>query len=145
MRSPTGSDSAIAKPDGREVLPARNPMDTTYADKQTDLALEYLKEQRDQPDPELLRKLNWSKEDMQRFIDRWSKAKEEAKTDPDKKRDLDAALRSLGLKKSGSKVQGTTDQDDQLRGYLEDGSRVRPPESLRERLERFRKAANRIE
>ncbi|WP_146675039.1 hypothetical protein [Pirellula sp. SH-Sr6A] len=145
MRSATSSNAGVVKSDGRDVLPPRNPMDTTYADKQTDLALQYLKEQRDQPDPELLRKLNWSKEDMQRFIDRWSKAKEEARTDPDKKRDLDAALRSLGLKKSGSKVQGTTDQDDQLRGYLEDGSRVRPPESLRERLERFRKAANRIE
>ncbi|XZE35038.1 hypothetical protein SH501x_000522 [Pirellulaceae bacterium SH501] len=120
-------------------------MDTTYADKQTDLALEYLKEQRDQPDPDLLRKLNWSKEDLQRFIDRWTKAKEEAKVDPNKKRELDASLRSLGLKKPRSQVQGTTDQNDQLRGYLEDGSRIRPPESLRERLERFRKAANRIE
>jgi hypothetical protein len=36
------------------------------------------------------------------------------------------------------------DKDDDLKGLLEEGSRVRPPESLRERFEQFRKAAGKL-
>lgn len=119
--------------------------DLDYADEMTDLALDYLKEQRDQPDPELLRKLQWSKDDLQRFYDQWRKAKDEAKTDPNKKRDLDATLRSLGLRSSKRNAMKSSDRDDQLKGYIEQGNRVRPPESLRELLDKFNKASSKIE
>lgn len=129
-----------------EVIASKNKApDLDYADEMTDLALDYLKDQRDQPDPELLRKLQWSKDDLQRFYDQWRKAKDEAKTDPNKKRDLDATLRSLGLRSSKRSAIKSSDRDDQLKGYIEQGNRVRPPESLRELLDKFNKASSKIE
>ena len=121
-----------------------DPVNQDYANKTTDLALDYLKRQKDQPDPELLRRLNWTKDDMQKFIDRWTEAKELAKTDPNKKRELDATLKSLGLRPAKSRERTVEDKDDDLKGLLEEGSRVRPPESLRERFEQFRKAAGKL-
>jgi hypothetical protein len=122
--------------------PQRELLSTDYADKQTDLALEYLKEQKDRPDPELLRRLKWSKEDLNNFYDRWRAAKDQAASDPSKRQELDAALRSLGLQQSSQTARGQQTPDDGLSGYRESGNRVRPPESLRERFERFQKAQN---
>ena len=122
-------------PDGQAEDAKQN-----YADKTTDLALDYLRKQKDQPDPELLKRMNWTKEDMQKFLQRWTEAKEQAKSDPNKKRELDATLRSLGLRPSKSRERKIEDQDDDLKGLLEEGNRVRPPETLREKWEQYRKA-----
>jgi hypothetical protein len=84
--------------------------------------------------------MNWTKEDMQKFLQRWTEAKEQAKSDPNKKRELDATLRSLGLRPSKSRERKIEDQDDDLKGLLEEGNRVRPPETLREKWEQYRKA-----
>ncbi|MFN7448061.1 MAG: hypothetical protein ACK5RF_07240 [Pirellula sp.] len=132
------------QPEEADIKPPEAPSSTEYADELTDLALDYLKEQRDQPDPELLRRLEWTKNDMQKFLDRWTQAKEEAKTNPNKKQELEAALRSLGLKSSKSQAKKSSDRDDLLKGYLENGSRTRPPESIREKVEKFRRAADKI-
>jgi hypothetical protein len=121
-----------------------DPTNEEYAKQVTDLALDYLKQQRDQPDPELLRKMNWTKEDMQKFVDRWTQAKELAKSDPNKKREFDASLRSLGLRPGKSRERQVDDRDDQMKGLLEEGTRVRPPESLREQFEQFRRAAGKL-
>ena len=107
------------------------------------MALDYLKQQKDQPDPELLKRLNWSKEDMNRFLDRWENAKEFAKTDLNKKREVDATLKMLSKRQSKSTDQSVKDRDDDLKGYLEEGARVRPPEALRSPFEQFRKAVGR--
>ena len=116
-----------------------------YADKTTDMVLEYLDRQRDQPDPELLKKLNWSPEDLRKFSDRWRAAKEQARKTPEKKEELDAALRALGLRSPDQKVNRLKDKDDNLRGMQESGGRLRPPESIREQFEAFRKAAGKLE
>ena len=121
-----------------------DPANKEYADKVTDLALDYLKQQRDQPDPELLKRLKWSDEDLKKFLDRWTEAKELAKTDPNKKRELDETLKLLRKRQFKSKEQDVKDRDDELKGFLEEGTRVRPPESLRSGFEQFRKAAGRL-
>ncbi len=121
-----------------------DPANNEYADKVTDLALDYLKQQRDQPDPELLKRLKWSDEDLKKFLDRWTEAKELAKTDPNKKRERDETLKLLSKRQFKSKEQDVKDRDDELKGFLEEGTRVRPPESLRPGFEQFRKAAGRL-
>ena len=120
-----------------------DPANKEYADKLTDMALDYLKQQKDQPDPELLKRLKWSEEDMRRFLDRWTDAKELAKTDPNKKRELDATLKMLSKRQSKSTDQSVKDRDDDLKGYLEEGARVRPPDSMRSPFEQFRRAVGR--
>ena len=141
--NPTGSPPS--KTTGAPSADQADEANKEYADKVTDLALDYLKSQKDQPDPELLKRLNWSKEDMQKFLERWSEAKEGAKSDPLKKKELDAALKSLGLRPSKSRDRKVQDRDDDLKGFRDEGSRVRPPESVREQFEQFRKAAGSLE
>jgi len=82
---------------------------------------------------------------MQKFLERWSEAKEGAKSDPLKKKELDAALKSLGLRPSKSRDRKVQDRNDDLKGFRDEGSRVRPPESVREQFEQFRKAAGSLE
>jgi hypothetical protein len=108
------------------------------------MLLEYIDRQRDQPDSELLKRLNWNADDFRRFADRWKQAKEEAKLDPNKRIELEETLRNLGLSGTGQKINRLKDRNDALRGMQEEGGRLRPPESLREQFEAFRKAAGKL-
>ena len=114
------------------------------AKKASDMILDYIDRQRDQPDPELLKRLNWSEDDFRKFVDRWRLAKEQAQTDPNKRAELEATLRNLGLGGTGRKVNRLTDRNDGLQGMQEEGGRLRPPESVRESFEAFRKAAGKL-
>ncbi|MFN7733872.1 MAG: hypothetical protein ACK5OB_18385 [Pirellula sp.] len=116
-----------------------------YADKTTDLLLDYIDRQRDQPDPELLKRLNWSADDLRKFSDRWRAAKEQARQTPEKQAELEASLRSLGLRRTKDTADRLTDRNDNLRGMQEQGSRLRPPDALREQFEAFRKAAGKLD
>ncbi len=80
-----------------EVPPGEQP-NLDYAEKATDMVLEYLKDQESQPDEDLLKKLGWTKEDLQDFVQRWSELKRTAREDQRAKQELDDALRSLGLR-----------------------------------------------
>ncbi|MFO0922956.1 MAG: hypothetical protein U0905_10780 [Pirellulales bacterium] len=117
-----------------------DPASPEYAQKATDLVLDYLDRQREQPDPELLKKLRWSPEDLRAFSDRWRKAKEEAMRDPNKKRELEEALKALGFQQTSSQKRSVQTSQDDLRGMQEEGARIRPPESLREQIQAYRKA-----
>ncbi len=141
-----GASSAGSSTKGSDTQSGNraDPANKEYADKVTDLALDYLKQQKDQPDPELLKRLKWSEEDLKKFLDRWTEAKELAKTDPNKKRELDETLKLLSKQQFKSKEQDVKDRDDELKGFLEEGVRIRPPESLRPGFEQFRKAAGKL-
>ena len=95
-------------------------------------------------DPELLKKLDWNAEDFRKFADRWQEAKEQAKSDPTKRAELEETLRNLGLGGTGRKINRLKDRNDGIRGMQEEGGRLRPPESLREQFEAFRKAAGKL-
>ncbi len=122
-----------------------DPANKENAEKVTDLALDYLKQQKEQPDPELLKRLQWTKVDMKKFMDKWTEAKELAKTDPNKKRELEETLQLLNKRQLQSKEQSVKDVNDNLSGFLEEGARVRPPESQRSWFEQFQKAARKLE
>ena len=115
-----------------------------YARKVTQLTLEKLRQQADKPDPELLKRLGADpndKEFLRRFLDRWEKmysdAAQPGETGKQGARELDDALKSLGLRPQSNKVRGTDNADDNLRD--KDVSASRPPEEY----ERLFRAYNR--
>jgi hypothetical protein len=146
-----GSDET-PPPDGTPPLeeaddsePGGDDPNQEYARKATDLALERLKDQlaKDKPDPELLKKLAWSPEDLKRFYEQWDrlkKAADEAGPKGDAARqELDDALRSLGLRPRGTSLTGGQKRDDKMRN-LQEGRRTSPPPEYQEQYIEFNKA-----
>ncbi|MGE0606764.1 MAG: hypothetical protein AB7O62_06525 [Pirellulales bacterium] len=114
-----------------------------FARKKTDLALEYLKDQldQDQPDQELLDKLGWSREDMQRFVSRWEEMKSRAgqrgaEGDAARKR-LEDELRGLGLRPRGTKLDGDSREKEAERTRLRDSRRSEPPPEYAEQYKAY--------
>ncbi len=114
-----------------------------YARKATELALQKLKDQEHDPDPELLDKLGWTKEDLAEFLNRWEALQKAAKQNPDGKRELDEALRSLGLRDPASRKRAGGATSDNQRDLLDSGSRSSPPPKYRDLFDAFRKGAAR--
>ncbi|MEM9643819.1 MAG: hypothetical protein AAF989_02400 [Planctomycetota bacterium] len=127
-----------------------DPVDVDYAKKATDMVLDYLEETRDRPDSELLEKLNWTPQDLERFRDRWDRLRDIAteSQDVEDRRDFDDALRSLGLREKSSRSRSSTNSGDAgLRpgdaGTRDSGNRSRPPAAFREAFEAFRRGVGR--
>jgi hypothetical protein len=105
-----------------------------YARKATDLALAHLKDElaKDRPDPELLNRLGWTRNDLEKFVKRWEQLRGPARTggesDASAKRELDEALRSLGLRPRATSMQGNAGRDDKSQGYKESRRTSPPPE-----------------
>ena len=111
-----------------------------YAKEATNLALEYLERQKDQPDPELLKEMNWTKEDLNRFLDRWKKTLESVDKQGGNRELAEQDLRSLGLRPPKSKAAGVRGDEDQFRNLQDGGPRVTPPKSLKSQFESVKKA-----
>jgi DNA-directed RNA polymerase specialized sigma subunit len=114
--------------------------------KQTDLVLDKLADQlnRKKVDKELLKELGWSEADMKRFVERWQQRKAAAdKSDPSgeaAKRELDEALRSLGLRPGT--MQQNTAKKDTLRD-LREGYHGPVPSAYQERLRAYNQGVSR--
>lgn len=117
-----------------------------YARKQTDLVLEKLADQlrRKRVDKGLLDQLGWSEEEFRRFVERWQKLKSAARSNnpsaPEARRELDDALRSLGLR-PGSLRQSEL-KADQFRD-LREGYRGPVPLEYQERLRAYNEGISR--
>ena len=62
------------------------------------MSLEYLESQEIDPDPKLLDRLNWSEDDLRKFVKRWKDLKQAAASGDQKKQaEYQRALESLGL------------------------------------------------
>jgi len=113
-----------------------------YARKATDLALEHLKDQlsKDEPDPALLAKLGWTREDLERFVRRWESLRRDAEGNAAEakaaRRELDQSLRSLGLKPRDTTLSSGGQRDDQSRG-LKESRRTQPPAEYLERYKAY--------
>lgn len=93
-----------------------------YTKKATDLALDYLEGQQDDPDPELLERLNWSEEELREFVQRWRELKSRAETGSEEdKRQLEQELRSLGLTRPQTAAGEQEIERDKQAGYREEG------------------------
>lgn len=123
------------------IEPGGDKVNLEYARKKTDLILDKLGDmlRKKQIDDELLDKLGWTEEDMRRFVSRWQSRKARAEgsgTDANQsQRELDDALRSLGLKPTGPTARSTTARDNQ-RDFRE-GVRVPVPPEFQRRLKMY--------
>ena len=123
---PTG-----APPSGPEVADDAN---LEYTRKATDLALSHLKDElaKDKPDADLLDRLGWSRDDLERFVNRWEQMRASAKSSGEKgesaKRELDETLRSLGLRPKTTSLRSKDARDDQFKGLRESRRSSPPPE-----------------
>lgn len=117
-----------------------------YARKQTDLVLEKLSDElnHNKVDDHLLKELGWSRDDLRRFVERWQRRKDAAARDDATgdaaKRELDDALRSLGLHRG--KLQQSTVTKDTLRD-LKEGYRGPVPAEYQDRLRAYNEGVSR--
>ena len=101
-----------------------------YTRKATDLVLEYLKDQQQKPDEQLLHDLGWTPDDLRQFIQRWESLKHAASESEAGRRELEESLRSLGLRPAQSTGRRGAAHNDQAGGLREVGSQSSPPQSL---------------
>jgi len=93
-----------------------------------------------EPDEALLEKLQWTKQDLERFVKRWEQMKAAAKQPGAQgqkaKSDLDEALKALGLRPRGTTVKAGQSRQDQTRGNR-DSRRSEPPPEYEEQYRQF--------
>ena len=122
--------------------PGSDKANLEYARKATDLTLEYLKNQKDDPDRELLDKLGWTKKDLAQFVDRWERMKSSADgadASSEETRRLDDSLRSLGLRPPRDKFRTGTATGERLSNQRDAGARSRPPKEYADQYRAFSK------
>ena len=150
-RLPNGSERSSRPPDGTkgrplaggtpgqadlrgggetgEVPPGEEP-NLEYARKATDLVLDYLRDQQRQPDPDLLKKLGWTPDDLQQFLRRWEDLRRTAREDPASRRELEESLKSLGIRPAQEKTRAAAARNDATRGMRETGASQHPAAQL---------------
>lgn len=151
--APTGQGgeqgtAAMAPPRSTGTAPEGDQANLDYARKQTDLVLEKLSDQLNgkEVDKDLLKKLGWSEDELRKFVDRWRDRKQAAERKDEAgdsaKRELDEALRSLGLRR-GPLKQGQV-RDDSMRD-LREGYRGPVPLEYQERLRAYNQGVSRAQ
>ena len=114
-----------------------------YARKATDLVLEYLKDQEQQADPELLKKLGWKQNDVDKFLKRWAQMKQNAQgADPagqQGKTKLDELLKGMGLQAPTAEVRRGADRNDTQRDNRNTGRKRKVPANLLDPFRAFQR------
>ena len=131
--------------DGLGAVPEADEPHLEFARQATDLVLEHLRDQQQNPDPELLEQLDWTAEDLQAFLQRWQALYEQADQSEPDQRALEAALRSLGLRAEAAEVRRATGRTDGVGGLQETGVRGTPPARYREQFNAYRKGTARTD
>ena len=108
------------------------------------MVLEYLRDQQQSTNPELLEKLGWTPEDVNKFLKRWDQLKQNAQADAGKQ-ELNDALRSMGLRPKEGAVRQDLQTKDQLRGNRESGRRVKPPSDVVDQYRAFLRSLQQTE
>ncbi len=149
--APTGSGgdtgtSGGPPPAADGTAPDGDAANLEYARRQTDLVLEKLADQlnRKRVDERMLKELGWSEDDLRAFVERWQRRKDAARNaDPAAdaaRRELDDALRSLGLRR-GTLRQNKATEDRQR--DLREGYRGPVPLEYQERLRAYNQGISR--
>ena len=115
-----------------------------HAKKATDLVLNKLEDQLQNPDPDLLDKMNWTEQDLREFLDRWKRMKHSAQTgDPTAQKQYEEAIKSLGLRPDNrSRISKNRDVD--ASGLNQDSSVIEPPADLAPDFNEFLRDRNRV-
>jgi hypothetical protein len=114
-----------------------------YARQATDLVLEYLRDQQQNPDAKLLERLGWTPEQLAEFLRRWDQLKKSAQQDAQKRSELDEALRSLGLRPPADRLRQGEPRGVARTQQTESAERSAPPPKYLELFNAFRKGAAR--
>ncbi len=114
-----------------------------FAEQATDLVLEYLRDQQQSPDPELLERLRWNEDDLNRFLNRWQDLQRQAADDQHGQREWHDALRSLGLRPDQQGSRRVTAPADAVQGLQDTGIQSRPPSRYLEQFNAFKKGTAR--
>lgn len=121
-----------------------DPVDVNYAREATDLVLDYLEQIRDTPDPKLLERLNWTPEELADFRQRWEETLKKQPASGADPKELEATLKSLGLRKpTRGPIGGTTAEARKVEGLMDPG-RIPPPMKYRDDFEAFMRNVNRM-
>ncbi|NLS96546.1 MAG: hypothetical protein GXX96_30785 [Planctomycetaceae bacterium] len=141
---PGGTGETQGPGQGADQPPGPEAANKEYADKATNLALEYLEDQLNKTDPnqELLDRLGWTRQDLERFLRRWQEmkaaAKETGSTGEDARQELDDALKSLGLRPKQTTIEsGQLNQDSDTKI---ESIRSNPPPAWRELFQEYTKS-----
>ncbi|MEX0820378.1 MAG: hypothetical protein WD070_12330 [Pirellulaceae bacterium] len=124
-------------------VPPGDEANLEYTRRATDMVLEYLKDQQDNPDRELLDELGWTESELTAFLERWQQLKQSAAEDDTNKRELDESLRSLGMRPTRDRIRQGQEQSDGATGLRDAGSRTAPPAAYQELFDAFKKGAAR--
>ncbi|MCC7336862.1 MAG: hypothetical protein IT422_17365 [Pirellulaceae bacterium] len=137
---PTGSGTGTQGGEGG-ATGTREEANREFAEKTTNMVLDYLNRQKDQPDPELLRELDWTPDDLKRFVDRWNQARDLADSDqPAERQQWQEMLEQLNLLPPDQRVRKGSARNDDFQQMQDSGDRLRAPASLRKQFEAYRKA-----
>lgn len=146
--SPSGGADGVGGGDSPAAPEAEAPdadkANLEYTKQATDLALEYLRDQKDKPDRELLDDLDMTKEELEEFVNRWEAMKRGAREAGPSGEGYSDALRSLGLRPHSDKRRAARAADDAVRG-VDSGARSEPPPSFIEQFRAFKSGAARAE
>jgi hypothetical protein len=132
----TGSAAASRQP---ELTEAEN---LEYSRKATEMALQHLRDQRERPDPELMKRLGWTKQDLDAFLRKWDALQRQAAADTTARPELDDAYRSLGLRPAAVERRTASGRDDTSRELRDAGARSEPPGSYAEQFKAFRRSVS---
>lgn len=127
--------------------PGGDQANLDFARRQVDLVLEKLDDQleKHKVDPKLLKSLGWTEDELRRFVTRWQGLKARAAEGGDDAADanaqLDAALRSLGLRQNGPQRFRADATADKLRD-LNDAYRARAPQEYLDRVREYTKGVS---
>lgn len=130
-------------PSAPEEEMAADEANLSYARKATDMVLRHLKDEEHNPDPELLDKLGWTRDDLAEFLRRWDALEKSANQSPAGKREFDEALRSLGLRDPANRRRAGGTTSDNQRDLRDAGNRTAAPPRYRDLFDAFRKGAAR--
>ncbi|MEX2559181.1 MAG: hypothetical protein WD403_04665, partial [Pirellulales bacterium] len=143
-----GDDTPPLPEKSQAPVPEGDEANLEYSRKATELALEHLKDQlaKEKPDQELLDELRWTRDDIEKFVERWEQLKREANEPGDEgkaARDrLDETLRSLGLRPRGTSLEGGRVRDDRVR-KLRESRRSSAPAEYAEQAREYQKGTAR--
>jgi len=126
-------------------VPPGDEANLEYARRATNLVLEYLKDQKDAPNRELLQDLGWTPEELKSFLQRWQQLKQSAAEDAAGARELDASLRSLGLQPQRDRRRQGREQNDEQRGLRDAGAASTPPAAYQDLFDAFKKGTARVQ
>ncbi len=137
-----GSGASSDQPNDEQL--EKEQADLEHAKKATDLVLNKLEDQLNNPDPDLLDKMNWTEQDLREFLDRWKRMKQNAQTgDPNAQRQYEEAIKSLGLRPN-NRARTSKNRDADAAGLNQDSSVIEPPADLAPDFNDFLRDRNRV-